>query len=135
MTQMQRAFSLAVRSPSSTRVETLPLQSEGRHTVTRAPPGQLLAGATGYLQSGDCCPQGGEQAVRGKAGAAPVAGMANSQGMPFLRSIPMGRQPQGVEGRTPDGPAPGFLLPHQPCTSACPGKPTWNLLLNYYSQN
>lgn len=61
-----------------------------------------------------CCPQGGEGAVRGKGRkAAPLPSMASSSvcclGLPSLRSIPMGGQPQGVKSRTCDGSTPARL--------------------------
>lgn len=137
----QRAFSFSCGI--TTQVETQPLESKGKHAVTQAPQWQPLAGppaGTGHwipavCRLSLCCPQGGEDAVKGKGKkAAPLPTcMANSSdgclGVPSYRSIPMGRQPQGVESRTCDGPAPWFLLPHQPGT---PGKTTQDLLLNYY---
>lgn len=136
-------FPLAVGSPHRWKQ---PLESKGKHRVTRAPEWQPLEGppaGTGHWIPAVCglslcCPQGGEDTVKGKGKkAAPLPTcMTNSSdgclGVPSYRSIPMGRQPQGVESRTCDGPAPWFLLPHRP---RIPGKTTQDLLLNCYSQN
>lgn len=88
------------------------------------------------------CGKGSGMRRGGKAGRQPLsplarqaAGAAGCLGGPSPSSIPMGRQPQGAESGTCDGPAPWLTLPNQPGTPAALGSQHGIPSSNYYSQN
>lgn len=145
VTQMQRTFSfgcgITQHYTGGNTATGVKGKAPSHMGSLRSPPLAGPPAATGHwipagwgLSLG--CPQG-ERGKGRKAAPLPPCMASSSDGCLGVPSLGVSQwEGSHMEWRVGcDGLASWFLFPHQPGTPASPGKPTWDLLPNYYSQN